>query len=1247
MLQIAADQVERLQGPGGVQFTGLMDRLIAAHLRVHGLVDSVLMSNLATSIPDGGVDTLVEAGVPSDKTGWFTNVPTCWQYKATDYKNIGAREHLFDGPEVQKQIRSGKAFRLAVAVSMPPATKQNWEREMLAAVRRLNPEAPEPRILTADDIARFATFYPAVVLEAFHSALGMKCQSFDAWKANQTAATQHFFDVPQWNSIRREIANHIDLSKPAAWALVALHGEAGVGKSRLVLECVAAAPGAKSIVLYCNDEASAVDVATLLANRSDAHAILVADECGPQQRLRLSDVLIGHRHRVRVVAIDNSFTTQGSAQPELTLQAMSSEDVAQLLELNFPHLSAETRRANAALASGFPRLAVDLCMNAGRGANSGASGSVPPQLDVYLRGRLSSTENDAMAALSLVMSVGRSGDSSHELDDLCELTGLKREQVESDLQQIGRGPGFVTITASRYYVTPEIVAALYFELAWRQWASDPTSFLGKMPNALARSFQARVSRSAGEEVRRSVAAYFRSWADAFTPSDLVDPESVERLVVLVETRPEEYLGTLSRIVASTSDEQLAKVLGRVEGSGRWGPRRILVWLAERLASFPEYFDASTGILQSLARTENEQGIANNASAVWKQLHRLHLSGTAVPFSTRLAKLRRLLAEGDIMSRRLAAEALSESIESHFSRILGPPVVAGRVPPAEWNPSSRADETEEYGRIVEALSVAAKVEDEAGAVARGALIDGMRVLVARGLVDQAMRALHNAPLGESELVALVEAIDTILAYDGDVEAGRRSPDVAKLLADWRGRIVGDSLHRRVVVAVGKNRWAPSRVRAYSRGLAEGKGDLSEIANPELASIARVLVSSPELAEAEMNWLTSDAAQSCQEFGLALAAADVAGQLLPMVLAASINGSNPGLGIGYARGMGAGRSAHIKLVNEVLDKNEQASPRAVVELSLARPDEFSAFERAIRLFKQGKIPAGYLFVRNFVAEVDSVEDAERVSLILELLAGAAAAGVELARRIGLDSLAMFVPYDVPKSAPPIFEKHAGIADAAWVLVSGGGDQASPLSHWWRPVVVALGRLNPDRACELTVQLLASDDFSTRRAAEDALEQLAVTAPRQVLSAVGRLMLDNKRNVRFFLGSYRGLFAAIPEDDLMLWLKANGAPAAQALARHLPLPYLDGSNQPALPRLTEWVLREFEGDDRVFHEFVAGAHSFQVYSGDIVARHEQEAATARLFLNHPLRRVREWAAIEERDAAEEARRARMWDEDERTPR
>jgi len=113
-------------------------------------------------------------------------------------------------------------------------------------------------------------------------------------------------------------------------------------------------------------------------------------------------------------------------------------------------------------------------------------------------------------------------------------------------------------------------------------------------------------------------------------------------------------------------------------------------------------------------------------------------------------------------------------------------------------------------------------------------------------------------------------------------------------------------------------------------------------------------------------------------------------------------------------------------------------------------------------------------------------------------------------------------------------------------------------------------------------------------------------------------------------------------MDWLREHGLEAARRIARHLPLPHLDSEGRPVVPPLTEFVLTEFEDDDWVFHEFCAGVHSFQMYSGDIAAQHEAEAAMAESFLNHPARRIREWAQAEVRHSRWEAQQARQWQEE-----
>jgi len=102
---------------------------------------------------------------------------------------------------------------------------------------------------------------------------------------------------------------------------------------------------------------------------------------------------------------------------------------------------------------------------------------------------------------------------------------------------------------------------------------------------------------------------------------------------------------------------------------------------------------------------------------------------------------------------------------------------------------------------------------------------------------------------------------------------------------------------------------------------------------------------------------------------------------------------------------------------------------------------------------------------------------------------------------------------------------------------------------------------------------------------------------------------------------------------------------IARHLPVPFINGAGEATVPKLTEFVLSRFEDDRLTFSEFCAGTHSFQMYVGDMGQQRENEAAAARPFFNHPLKRIREWARHEYDSGVQDAKLERER-EDEMNP-
>lgn len=1251
MYRVTGGLVRTLQGADGGPFTAFVDALLRAHSRTWGLVDADIDTTSRTNIRDGGVDTSVRRACAADPTGWLSSAPTAWQYKGTDYTNVQVGE-LLEGRAVRHRLEAGDAFRLALADSLPDDKRRDWDGRLTNEARKINGNAPEARVVTADDLAAWASRYPGLVLFFFPRGLGQVALHLESWSRNVLDATPQFVPVAGWASARENLSRHVALAESVDVAVMPLQGQAGVGKTRLAYEVVSALPGANALVAYCQGDEAAVQVAIELANDGEALGIIIADECSVDGQLRLERTLTGHRRRIRAIAIDNSGERVMGLRPELLLGKMPRESLNQVLDLNYANVPPDRRRAYAALAEGFPRLAADLCAYDGQIAAAGGIAPAVQGVDAYLRARLTAAQLDSLAALSLVTRAGYSGAVSVELDALCVMLGLGRQETERALYEIHDGPGFVNRTSRFMYVTPELVAQVATERAWSLWGRDAGALFERVPQELLGQFLDRVARSAPEEVRRACAAHFRQWASELAPDALTDVGVVERLVRLVDTEPSEYLPRVRQLIERASPETLAAVRGDGLTGGGWGPRRALVWLAERFAQFPEHFDDAERMLLRLAVAESEPQIGNNASAIWCQLYRIYLSGTAVAFGERLNRLRGYLLGPDERAQDLAAIALDGIFGFRSMRMLGPTVVAGRLPPDDWRPRTAGEERGAIGSAVSLLREAVSFSTKLRPVAVRIATQNLRSLVARGLLPALRAILSETSLTDEELAALVEALDSTLAYDFGPPEGQPGPlapaalKTANELAGWRDTIAHRDLHSRIVATVGKSQWAASRVHEMVRARQETGTQAGAQISKDLDQLAAELAANPGLVNSELPWLTSDAAASAADLGVGLGQHDASGGLLPTILASATTSPAPALARGYVHGLLASHPDLAGTVNRWIDDAEARAPLVAAELAISGGEPARAFERVLRMFDEGRLPLAYLADHNFVTGRRDELPIEQLLPLLERLANAAESGDRLAERIGLEAIALRVPYETPAEQPPPLRDNPALREVAWRLLEARTAGSPPATRWWTQLVVALGRREPARAAHLARALVGGDDFGAREEGENALGALASTHPTEVMEALGQAMLDANTGWRFYVGTFTELFAAIPAEVVRTWLERAGVEGARRVARQLPPPTRDAQGRAVVPTLTAWVLQTFEDDERTFREFCHGVHNMELYSGDIAAQHEAEATLSREFLNHPLRRVREWAALEERSALDEAQRARLDREEQDLP-
>jgi hypothetical protein len=1199
----SAQDVIHLRESTGKRLVDFVDTIIRAHGYAHRIRQSNIVTNQRLNLPDGGVDTEVLVGIPTDDVGWCS-APTAWQYKSREYSSITGADLR---TEIQKEyVRSligrGYGYRICVADDFPPRKKHDWEQLLLHEARSINPDAPEPRVLNASDLATWVRHFPAVVVEFFKREL-KDVLTYRAWGANARVQTPQYVLIAGRELVQSDIVDHC-VNTTTIDVVFPVQGEAGVGKTRLVLEAIATVPELNSLVLYTHDEQVACNIATAIANDENARALLVADECSVAGKERLRQLLAGHSSRVRVVAIDNFGERVVGLAPQCRLDSLSSPEVLAVLDKNFPHIPSDRRWRYAQYSGGFVRLAADLCRHddlakASNGVNE------------YICARLRDEDSrNALEVISLLTQVGFRDDVAAQLVDLCGLVDRQPAAVAEAADRVKNVSGFIARAGRYYYVTPAAVADVAFRRAWSHWiARNPVGFFSRVPASLLDSFCRRVERSGDAEMRKVASDFFFNWATRLTISQLTDSTIVSRMVTLAKTEPSTFLPIVRRLLEGASNAELGAISGKY--SGGWGPRRSLVWLGEHLAIFPEHFADSEAILLRLAIVETEPGIGNNASRVWQEIFQVYLSGTSVPFVERIGHLEKRLFCGIDSVRRLAIVALDGALGRSGGRAVGPPVIAGRIPPSNWQPQNSKDWRECVEAVLRLLSRMAASSDEVlSSAAMNIGIKNLRTLLASGALEQARELFAQTPLTELLRPRLIEQIEKFLEYEGK-RLGGSSEDRTFLeaIAEWRRQITPEDFRGRLVSAVGKSPWHDSQI---------GTKDAWQ---HELDSLATIFRGDANIRHASFPWLCSVEAQSAVVFGETVGRQDASESLLKEVIDAAVTQQGAGFARGYVLGVLACHPQLAGPLNEILDEVEVSASRVAFELASVGEDQTHAIERTLRMIDAGALPIEFTRMLLFGGYLKRLSPGQ-IESALSRLEAALLSGNRDAGRIALTIIGYRVSEDAKN------DKNALLNDArcrqiVQSVLEATVDDAQTESYWWVQTVTKLKHYDQERALSIAARGLVSDDLPLRHEVVQFLLSEIPDATQPVLDALTSVIFDRQRSWHFFVDHFTPLIAAFPTDVLRDWLEKNGLEAARRIARHLPPPAIDEHGQPVVPALTEFVLEQFADDDAVYDEFCAGVWGGEVMSGDIAAHFEQQAQIAELFLNHRLRRIRGWAS------------------------
>jgi hypothetical protein len=673
-----------------------------------------------------------------------------------------------------------------------------------------------------------------------------------------------------------------------------------------------------------------------------------------------------------------------------------------------------------------------------------------------------------------------------------------------------------------------------------------------------------------------------------------------------------------------------------EGSlGGWGPRRFLVWLAERLAHFAAYFDNAERILLRLALAESEPHIGNNATRIWHQLFRVYLSGTEVPFPDRLVRLRQYLLSKDPAIIPLAFGALGEVFDPAPMRMEGRPVVAGRLVPPDWEPRSPTEHRACYQSAFALLCETAQHGDALLAeTAREFLVQHLQHFLTNGWLDGLKNVFTTAAIPPDRLPVVSVAIERFLHFEDEREKNGKSSDGRQSYRErvraWLVELSPRDLHQRLLRLVARDPWESAHFGGENAW------------NGEIAQLARELLNDPRQLANHLEWLCSPEARSAYVLGQALGRVDAEAVLFDLILDATGRKKSTGLGRGYLHGLLATVPNVAVAVNAHIDQLQAHDPALAYELFMTDIEKLHALPRLLHLVDAGALPPFYL--RGFAYGVGERKlTRDELTSILERLAVKFHEVDWRNREAALEILAHQTFGLSDAQCRELFELDRLRELTLETLRSTLSEPGRYEAYTWFEVAKKLWGAGLVETLPLAAPALVSQNHQMREHAKDFLSAGAVNHAAEVMDAVGKLIMDDRDKYFFFIEKYDGLVSALPVSVVASWLDRAGLKGARRLARHLPSPFIDPEGQPRVPDVTAYVLRKFETDTRTFREFCAGVGTTDGYLVEGGKKRLRDAEIADRFLDHALRRIREWARMESRSARADAERQRMEEEEE----
>lgn len=723
---------------------------------------------------DGGEDAHIRWEDGPSRTDYLPCRYTQFQIKSGELTAAKAGKEVLtkDGnikPMVRTALEAGAHYVLLCTSSLTSQKARSIARKLCDSIRAngLPIDPSRIQVRDADQVAAWLSHYPANVVKLKErtrpNSIG-PFRSWDQWASREEHILSPLVDDARFPALHARLMR--DLVQPGAFVRVL--GAAGVGKSRLVLECLCSrdAKGfpTADFVLYADQsevEQTAICGAVRMLVDTGASAIVVVDDCPQETHQRLVGMVTAPSSRLLLVTIDNREEYSASAYDDsvVHIDQAPSEVTESIIDRELPTLDSEDRRRLLLFSRGFPTIAV-------RVANAWAENKpVPYSTDMYFaeafvtgRGGLEPT-----LAIQTAMLIAAFGTVRHSSADsqISELANWGRQITVDDMHALLErllDRGVVQRRGGLVVLQPRPVAMRLTERQWREWSPQNwiTILTGDMSPHLRRNAAGQLAWINETQVAKRVAETL-----------LCEDGPLDGIERLSASGNAAVLYRLAAIDAQLAADCIHRTFNDVSDPRTIdaGIRRQLVETLELIAFPAETFHDAALLLLRLAVAETEHGLANSSTRQFAALFPMLQGATVADGSSRIEFLREVANTNDSQQRSVVIKALLAGAKTmHFSRMVGAETHGSRPALKPWRPANAEEATTYVTFCVESLAREAKIDDDPGMAAKSGLGHELRALVLFGLTDVVERVVVEMRNETGRWPEAIESLGHSIQFD---------------------------------------------------------------------------------------------------------------------------------------------------------------------------------------------------------------------------------------------------------------------------------------------------------------------------------------------------------------------------------------------------------------------------------------------------------------------------------------------------